>query len=309
MRRALFCSLIFLGCGRANPNDGPRADAQTQAAEPATKEADKPAPEEPENLEPGDKTVLVELYSSQGCNSCPEADALIGKLPEFGWTKDKVIPLTFHVTYWDDLGWTDPYGSQVHDQRQISYAQTVPGARADDENTIKGPYTPQMVVDGRIHFSGTLKDVANREITKASNARQVIELSASASVTSGDTGEAIRVDVKSSAVQDSGLDTDKSKIGLFAAVTQKQVQTEVPRGENAGKKLDEYWVVRQFAGPKLFRSSRHNETQFDLALPGDAKPEDLDVVVFAQDLATLGIYTVTAVPLGTSAVATAAGME
>lgn len=307
MRRALFCSVVLASCGQ--PSSATR-DADTPPIAPEAEDAaEKNAPEEPEHLEPGDKTVLVELFTSQGCDSCPKADAFIGELPSLGWGADRVIPLTFHVTYWDDLGWTDPYGSQMHDQRQISYAQTVPGAKADDETTIKGPYTPQLVVDGRVHLSGTLKDVAQREITKASNAPMLIEMNAQASVTASDDGEAIEVKVESVAVNGAGLDTDKSKIGLFAALTQKQVQTEVPRGENAGKKLDEYWVVREFVGPKLFRSSRKNETQFQLTLPSDAKPEDLDVVVFAQDLASLGIYTVTAVPLAPSTVATAAGME
>jgi len=265
---------------------------------PAASETVAPSASAPAHVEtepPGDKVVLVELYTSQGCDSCPTADAFIGELPSRGWSADKVIPLTFHVTYWDDLGWQDPYGSMIHDQRQIAYAQVVSGAKADGETTIRGPYTPQMVVDGRVHFSGTLTDVAQREITTASRSAAPIELAATATLA----GSAqVVVDVESRAVVSAGLNTDEQKVGLFVAVTQKTVTTEVPRGENAGKQLDEFWVVREFQGPKLFRSSRKNTTQFKLALPADVSPDALDVVVFAQDLASLAVYATVAVPIG-----------
>jgi hypothetical protein len=277
---------------------------------------DAPAPSPsapPETLEPntpGDKVVLVELFSSQGCDSCPAADAYLGELPQLGWPTEKVVPLTFHVTYWDDLGWQDPYGDQSFDQRQISYATSLPTARADDENTIKGPYTPQLVIDGRVHFSGTLRDVAQREITRASQAKTLIELAATSTVATDEDGRAVTVDVTSRAIEGSGLDTDKSKIGLFAALTQRTLQTEVPRGENAGKKLQEFWVVREFVGPKLFRSARAvNETRFELALPDGVEPADLDVVVFAQDLAGLGIHATTTIPAAGTPHLAAAGME
>ena len=307
----LLSGLLFLACEQSAP---PTPAAVPQEAPPPAAEGDEAAavpeePTEPANLEPGDKTVLVELYTSQGCNSCPAADAFIGEFPELGWTTDKVIPLTFHVTYWDDLGWKDPYGSMTHDQRQIGYAQTVPSAKADDENTIKGPYTPQLVVDGRVHFSGTLEDVAKREVTRASQQPTPIDLSATSTVSPGANGKIVSVDVQSAAAESSTLDTDRQKVGLFAALTQKTVQTEVPRGENAGKKLDEFWVVREFQGPKLFRSSRENETRFELTLPTDTRADELDVVVFAQDLASLQIYATTTVPALGSPAGTAAGME
>jgi hypothetical protein len=311
---------LALGCGApdqtaAKPSSGAEEPKPTAAtAKVAPTPTTHPDDDTLADTEPGDKLVLVELFSSQGCDSCPAADAYLGELPGLGWPPDKVVPLTFHVTYWDDLGWQDPYGDQKFDQRQISYATTLPSARADDENTIKGPYTPQLVVDGRVHFSGTLREVAQREITRASQAKTLIDLEATSTLTTGEGERAVTVDVTSKAIPDSGLDTDKSKVGLFAALAQRHVETEVPRGENAGKKLQEYWVVRDFTGPKLFRSGRPvNETRFELALPEDADPEQLDVVVFAQDLAGLNVHATTTLPAtGTPRVAAAsdaAGME
>ena len=254
----------------------------------------EPTPAEPPYEGPP-KRVLVELFSSQGCDSCPAADALIGQLPERGWTRDRVVPLTFHVTYWDDLGWSDPYADALYDQRQIGYAQQAAAARAADENTIRGPYTPQMVVDGRVHFSGALADVADTEIEKARHAPTPIELEVSARAE----GSAVDVQVVSRLAAAADLDTDRAKVGLFAALAQRELSTEVPRGENAGSTLAEHWVVRDFAGPKLFRSGRErNETALVLTVPDDAPAlNGYEVVVFAQDLSTLGVLAVDAVPI------------
>lgn len=240
------------------------------------------------------KTILVELYSSQGCDSCPEADAFIGTFPDLGWTRDKVIPLTFHVTYWDDLGWNDPYARPLFDQRQIGYAQSLPGARARDETTIRGPYTPQLVVDGKVHFSGTLRDVARQEIEAARQAPTPITIEVTPTVAD----DSVKVEVVSRTADGAELDTDRSKVGLFAALSQRTVQTEIPRGENAGKTLAEHWVVRDFVGPKLFRSARErNETPVELTLPDEVAPGDLQVVVFAQDLASMRILATVAAAL------------
>ncbi|MEM6993037.1 MAG: DUF1223 domain-containing protein [Myxococcota bacterium] len=247
----------------------------------------------PESYDGPPKRVLVELFSSQGCNSCPAADAVVGAFPEHGWGRDKVIALTYHVTYWDDLGWQDPYAQPLFDVRQIGYAQQVAAARDDDETTIRGPYTPQMVVDGRVHFSGALADVAQRQLTAARNAPTLVHIEAHAEA-QGEPG-VVSVAVQSRRDAAADFDTDQAKVGLFAALSQRSLITKVPRGENAGKELTEHWVVRAFAGPKLFRSARElNETKFELAVPDDGVAlGDLEVVVFAQDLATLRVVGVT----------------
>ena len=79
--------------------------------------------------------VLVELYTSQGCYSCPPADHLLGRLAEEG----EVVALAFHVTYWDRLGWPDPFGTAAGTNRQYQYGRTISNGRV---------YTPQLVVNG-----------------------------------------------------------------------------------------------------------------------------------------------------------------
>ena len=232
--------------------------------------------------------MLIELFTAQGCDSCPAADAFVGELAALGLGRDKVLPLTYHVSYWDDLGWQDPFASQLYDQRQIGYAHAVPKARSADETTMAGPYTPQMVIDGRVHFSGALRDVARQEIEVARQRPPSIDLSLVANWHASETRIELQVD--SRLRPGASLDTDRSKVGLFAALSQHVVETPVPHGENAGKTLTEYAVVRDFAGPQLFRSSRpQNETTFVLTPPTELAPGDASVVVFAQDLATLAI--------------------
>src|SRR3954469_24818819 len=71
---------------------------------------------------PWNRVVLVELFTSQGCSSCPAADALVRELPGLGFGRDRVLPLTFHVSYWDGYGWKDPFSAQAFTDRQQWYA-------------------------------------------------------------------------------------------------------------------------------------------------------------------------------------------
>ena len=86
--------------------------------------------------------MVVELFTSQGCNSCPPADALLGELTR----QADILPLSFHVTYWDRLGWPDTFGLQASTDRQEAYARSL---------GLSGLYTPQMVVGGRIDVVGS----------------------------------------------------------------------------------------------------------------------------------------------------------
>src|SRR6267154_5004633 len=92
------------------------------------------------------KAVVVELFTSEGCSSCPPADELLGHLSHDLAEKNiQVIPLGFHVDYWDGLGWKDRFSSAGFTQRQERYAQAL---------KVDGPYTPEMVVDGAVEFVG-----------------------------------------------------------------------------------------------------------------------------------------------------------
>src|SRR6476646_10251680 len=102
------------------------------------------------------KAVVVELFTSEGCSSCPPADELLGRLRQDLSAKNiQVIPLGFHVDYWNRLGWKDRFSSAEFTQRQEQYTHAL---KAD------GPYTPEMVVDGEVEFVGNDAGQAQRTI-------------------------------------------------------------------------------------------------------------------------------------------------
>src|SRR5277367_2440898 len=101
-----------------------------------------------------DRPVVVELFTSQGCSSCPPANALLNELSR---DRSDVLPLAFHVTYWDRLGWRDPFSLEAATARQDRY-----GHRFGD-----GSYTPEMVIDGSVGLVGSYRDEVNAAIARA----------------------------------------------------------------------------------------------------------------------------------------------
>jgi hypothetical protein len=158
--------------------------------------------------------VVVELFTSQGCSSCPPADAF---LTELAHQRRDVLPLAFHVTYWDHLGWKDPYSLESATARQREYARHV----GDD-----GIYTPQMVVDGTTGVVGSNRSEVLRVIARA--ARKPVP------VTVARDGESLSVMVGAGAGAAQVL-----LIGFDPAH-----ETPVGRGENGGRTLLESNIVR-----------------------------------------------------------------
>src|SRR5437762_1782492 len=108
----------------------------------------------------GPTPVIVELCTSQGCSSCPPADALIHDIANDPTLRGRVIPLAFHVDYWDSLGWRDPFSSKEWSDRQVRYARTM---------HLSSAYTPQAVVNGTREFVGSNRSALSAVLEKASN--------------------------------------------------------------------------------------------------------------------------------------------
>jgi hypothetical protein len=160
--------------------------------------------------------LVLELFTSQGCSSCPPADALLSRLARSG---DHVAPLSFHVDYWNDLGWADPFSLPAWTARQQGYA------RALGDNRV---YTPELVIGGATGVVGSQQGAVSRAIADA--ARPAV-LAATA------TWSHDKVEVKATAPADADV---------FVAVWEETTRTRVPRGENAGATLDSDRVVRRF---------------------------------------------------------------
>jgi hypothetical protein len=144
----------------------------------ASEVTDKAAPRTP---------VLVELFTSEGCSSCPPADVLLAQLDRFQPVPAaELIVLSEHVDYWDDIGWKDPYSSHQFSLRQSDYARRF---------RLDGPYTPQMIVDGDAQLVGSDQKEALRAIGNAAKMAK-IPVSLSASYLQVDKSLLIHVDVK-----------------------------------------------------------------------------------------------------------------
>jgi hypothetical protein len=225
------------------------------------------------------RVVLVELFTSQGCSSCPPADAFVRDLPALGFGRDKVVPLTFHVDYWDDLGWKDPFATSVFTERQRWYARSKKLRSPDGEDGIHGIYTPQMIVDGLVHFSGQRRQDAVREMERAGTRPPVFDLIADA------TAHGSTIDVVVAAIDrgDTKRDADWNVVVALAAT---KTRTAVARGENAGETLDEAAVVRALSeGSPLARGPRSTVT-VRLTKPADLPWSGIEVVAFVQSKAT-----------------------
>lgn len=164
-----------------------------------------------------ERVVVVELYTSQGCSSCPPADALLGELTR----RDGVIPLGLHVDYWDYIGWRDDFADPAHTDRQRAYA------RAKGKKMI---YTPQMVVQGETHIVGAKPmELADAIVRHASGAAPVaVELERA-----GD-----RVVLTARASGDLGGDAVVDVVTYLPEATRS-----IERGENAGRTLTYHNIV------------------------------------------------------------------
>jgi hypothetical protein len=207
--------------------------------------------------------VLVELFTSEGCSSCPPADALLARLQH-----DQPIPnadivvIEEHVDYWDQLGWHDRFSSHDLTERQTAYAQRL---------NLDSPYTPQMVVDGTDQFTGNDTTQALRSIAQAARTPKLtLKLSQPALGASG-----INIAVSNSSA------TSLPKADLFAALIETAASTQVAEGENKGRTLHHVAIVRDIR--KIGTSKQlASPLFFSFAVPRDTSPANLRVIVFAQ---------------------------
>ena len=216
----------------------------------------------------GARNVLVELYTSQGCDSCPSACDLLGKLPKLGFSPDRVIALNFHVDYFN-TPWVDPFSDPSFSDREMSYNQVM--KRKDLY------FTPMLMVDGRYPMLGSNQGQVVSAIRQAKTEAPGVGIELAAE------GVGPRKTVKVQ-LQAKSADVAGRDLLVGVALTQNRVSTAVPSGENKGKTLVEYHVVRKLDHKftKLSRSELKTLT-FSLNLPPNADPADFRVVAFAQD--------------------------
>ena len=164
------------------------------------------------------RPVVLELFTSQGCSSCPPADKLLRELAQ---TRADLLPLAFHVTYWNQLGWKDPYSFEGATARQASYHRI---------SGYGGSYTPQMVIDGAADVVGS--DRAG----VAAAVRAAVSHAVPPLVEINRNGAVVSIEI--------GAGVGAGRVLLIGY--DPKHRTEVPRGENAGSTLVEANIVRDF---------------------------------------------------------------
>jgi hypothetical protein len=233
----------------------------------------------------GVRPVLVELYTSQGCSSCPPADRFVHEFPARGLGRDKVVALTFHVDYWDHLGWSDPFATPSFTARQGWYADSGRLRAPDGDRAISGVYTPQMIVAGQVHFPGGQSDVALRQIAAAAARPVTATLALDARVD----GEMATVRVRVARADTLARAEDWRVTG---ALVQKTAETHVRRGENSGETLQEASVVRALSPHLPLSPAGVAEVVLSLRKPADLGWRDVALVAFLQSEKTREVAAV-----------------
>ncbi|MEM7625402.1 MAG: DUF1223 domain-containing protein [Planctomycetota bacterium] len=223
--------------------------------------------------------AVVELFTSEGCSSCPPAEVLLNRIDRNARDDNtRVFTLAFHVDYWNRLGWTDPFSDAAYSDRQRDYA------RALRQRSV---YTPQMIVNGTDGFVGSSAPKARRAIGQALDTKPALGIGFVAQPI----GDNRRLSI------DWRLDALPDNATLNLAITENALSTDVPRGENRGRTLEHDGVVRA-----LLTQTVHDQSgAWSTTVPSAVDLEQASAVLFVQDQTTRDILAVHRVDLHPSA--------
>ena len=214
--------------------------------------------------------VIVELFTSEGCSSCPPADKVLARLEKEQPVENvEIVPLALHVDYWNYLGWRDQFSSADYSARQNGYAEKF---------KLDAIYTPQMVVDGQKQFTGSQFQTAVDSIKESAQTKK-----ADAVISVED--DKLKIDIANLPAHDAAY--------VWFVITENDLQTDVRRGENSGKKLPHTAVVREM---KMLDTLAENAKIYSkvqtLSLSPEWKKENLSLVIFVQGQNSKNIFAV-----------------
>jgi hypothetical protein len=212
--------------------------------------------------------VLVELFTSEGCSSCPPADALLQQLdrtqPVAG---AQLIVLSEHVDYWNHIGWTDPYSSRFFSDRQSAYS---------DRFSLNSVYTPQMVVDGTSEFVGNDSHLASQAVQKSLAAQKIAVHISGISLDGANT---LRAHVDADALPE----TFKArKADVYFVVALNHAESQVLRGENGGRRLTHVGVVQSLTKIAGLEAGKNFSQDVRVKLDSRTDVNNLRVIAFVQ---------------------------
>ncbi len=230
----------------------------------------------PSDAAPGDSpgVAVVELFSSEGCSSCPPAERYLADLAEEARRSGRrILPLEFHVDYWNHLGWADPFSSAAFSRRQEDYVRALDLAQM---------YTPQMIVNGTEEFMGSDRGRGARAVELALSHAPRVQVRAWAKRA----GKGWLVSYHLSGATDGAL--------VCVALVESGLVSHVARGENSGRTLEHTGVVRRF---EVVPATRGNEGSLTLVPAEAIRAGKGKAVVFVQDLRSSAILGGAAIEL------------
>jgi hypothetical protein len=228
---------------------------------------------------PATTTALVELYTSEGCNSCPPADRWLSSLGTRGYAPSRVVPLELHVDYWDYIGWKDPYAQARFSGRQRELAGIGHSAFV---------YTPQVLLQGRDFRrwgSGDFDAALKRINARPARARLALKLDPGAK-------DAFEVEVRAEVLDAA----QRGDAALYLGAYESGLQSAVRAGENEGRTLRHDFVVLRWLGPIEFRGHQALAEHRRIALPRGALPANSGVVAFVQNRANAEVLQALMLP-------------
>lgn len=205
--------------------------------------------------------AVLELFTSEGCSSCPPADRL---LPQLAQQNSNIIALSFHVDYWDRLGWKDRFSNAQFSERQKDYARQL---------RLESIYTPQLIINGEYELVGSNRSTAEADIGRALKEKA-----------------AVTVSIDEVKKENSRWVITCSLAGVLhgadvaAALVQKHAETEVKAGENGGARLTHTNVVRSFV-----EKPAKDKVQLEVEIPRDLTDDNMQLVVYTREKKSLKI--------------------
>jgi hypothetical protein len=225
-------------------------------------------------------TALLELYTSEGCSSCPPADKWVSGLKI---KPDKLVPLALHVGYWDYIGWKDEFAQPPFSRRQSDYATL---------HHSSSVFTPQTVVNGKNVRTGS-----DAKLAEALSEINAMPARADISLTlNRETNGKLEIHT-------TGVVTDQAsrvQSAAYIAVYENRLSNQVKAGENSGVRLDHDYVVRELIGPLALDADGKLAAERSLTLKPEWKTRDLGVAAFVQNRANGEVLQVLALPLCSS---------
>ena len=211
--------------------------------------------------------VLVELFTSEGCSSCPPADRFLEKLDHQPMAGAEMIVLSEHVDYWNHIGWKDPYSNHLYSERQSIYCKRF---------GLDSVYTPQMVVDGSSEFVGSNPNLADKAFAKALG---VPKISVHVSLISADPS-GLLVHLDAGALEPS-FGAREAEVQIAVALS--RAESQVSSGENAGHSLTHVSVVRSLMKVGILKRGQGLSQDVHLNLGSASESQDLRLIAFVQE--------------------------